>query len=236
MLEEFKKILNDSKNFLNKYYANKQYSSNDLNLNYYYQVIYEVQYVFQNIVNIGKQNVLSCYFLDFIVLAFEDLTKTTENIKIQDFYYSKIINEIKFMYIYTLLINSNISSIDVRILSRIYKTSLYLENKNSTNIDIKNSNILIFNIIKNIIDSNLNNKNNILISISKNFDTSFIFSNDDVKYKGYLFCNIANLNRLISTYLHFKKDYFLFKEYNSNYSRIFIINMKGIIKYSVDKN
>lgn len=242
MLEEFKKILNDSKNFLNKYYANKQCSSNDLNLNYYYQVIYEVQYLFQNIVNIERQNTLSYYFLDFIVSVFEDLTKTTENTKTQDFYSDKITYVIRSMY--TLLINSNISNIDVRILSRIYKTSLYLENKNGTNVYIKNSNILIFDIIKNIIDSNLNNKSTILISFSNKLK-DFYFYKNEVESLNFFVDNIINLNCSILAYLYFKKDYFLFREYLTNYNqtnsivispKTFVVNMKEIIKYSVDKN
>ena len=240
MLEEFKKILNDSKKFLNEYYADKQCSLDDLNLNYYYQVIYEVQHIFYNVVNIGKQNVLSYYFLDFIVLAFEDLTKTTkdknDNLDVAC-YYDKIITIIKSMY--TLLINSNISNIDVRILSRIYKALLYSKNKDSLYIYIKNPNKLIFEIIKNIIDSNLNDKSTILISFSNKL------KDDGVKSLNFFVNNIINLNCSILAYLYFKKDYFLFREYLTTYNQInsivissktFVVNMEGIIKYSVDKN
>ena len=121
----------------------------------------------------------------------------------------------------------------------IYNFFILLNNfyyhKDNGNIELLE---LTFGIIKNIIDSNLNNKSTILISLSKNLDTSFIFSSDDVEYeyRSYLFCNIVNLNCLILAYLYFKKDYFLFKEYNSNHSPIFITNMRVIIKYSVDKN
>ncbi len=70
MLEEFKKILYESKKFLDEYYINKSCRSNDLNLNYYYQVLYEIQYIFQNIVKNCNKNDLTYYEPDNQLLLF----------------------------------------------------------------------------------------------------------------------------------------------------------------------
>ena len=243
MLKEFEKILNSSKDFLNKYYINKQCSSNDLNLNYYYQILYEIQYIFQTVVKNNNRDNLSYYFLDFIVSIFENLMKVAENIKIQNFYFNIITSEIKFMY--KMLLKSNTDNINLNILFKIYKLLLAYSYKNFSYLyNLQKPNNLIFDIIKNVIDSNLKNKKDILIFFSKNLDISFVSSSDDVKYRNYLLCNIINLNYSVLAYLYFKNDYFLFKEYLQDYNSnstifcrpVFITNMNMIIQYSIDSN
>lgn len=242
MLEEFKKILHSSENFLNKYYASRV-SLNDLNLNYYYQVLYEIQYIFQQVIKNNNKNDLNYYFLDFIVSIFENLIKATDNIKIQDFYCNIVIDEIKVMY--KILLKSNTNDINLGILFKIYTLLLSYSYKNFSFLyNLQDPNNLIFDIVKNIIDSDSKDKKEIMVVISKNLDSSFTFYSKEIKDRNYILCNVVKLNYSILSYLYFRNNYTLFKEYLRDYNSnstifccpVFIDSINMIIQYSTDSS